>query len=225
MPTYPDRVYSSASDQHFAIILAAGFSTRMGVCKTTLPWYNHQTLLRYQTEQFLQAGIKPVVVLGSHNAHRQKDCAVGTDVVVKAKGKLSKTYSILTGLSRLPKVVSTITISAVDQPRSAKVYSTLIQAYQQKKALITAPCYRSQLGHPVMFSHCLRAELENISDESLGLRQLVQAVYAEIDRVAFSTPEVLVDLNDESTYKLHKDKLHREYPFPQCYLNYSQSPH
>ena len=61
-------------NRDFAIILAAGYSTRMGVCKTTLPWHNNQTLLRYQAEQFLQANITPIIVLGSHNAHRKSDC-------------------------------------------------------------------------------------------------------------------------------------------------------
>ncbi|MEM6449979.1 MAG: nucleotidyltransferase family protein [Cyanobacteria bacterium P01_D01_bin.105] len=188
--------------QHFSIILAAGFSTRMGVCKTTLPWDNNQTLLYYQTEQFLQAGIMPVVVLGRHNAHRQADCAVGTDVVVKAADDdESKARSILTGLSRLPKTASTITISAVDQPRPASVYQALMRAYQQKKAPITAPCYDNKLGHPILFSHRLRFQLESINDESLGLRQVIRAAYADIYRVPFSTPEVLIDINDKATYE------------------------
>ncbi|NJL09798.1 MAG: nucleotidyltransferase family protein, partial [Calothrix sp. SM1_7_51] len=44
----------------------------MGVCKTTLPWGNGKTLLTYQLEQWLVAGFTPVVVLGYHNADRQK---------------------------------------------------------------------------------------------------------------------------------------------------------
>ncbi|MEO1389090.1 MAG: nucleotidyltransferase family protein [Cyanobacteria bacterium J06634_6] len=207
MLTHSHNVPAPSSEQHFAIILAAGFSTRMGVCKTTLPWHNNQTLLRYQTEQFSKAGIKPVVVLGAHNAHRQGDCAVGTDVVVKEGGEHSKTHSILTGLYRLPVTASTITISAVDQPRSAAVYETLIQAHQQKKKLITAPSYGGKLGHPVTFSHRLRPELKNISDESLGLRQVIQANYAKIHQVAFSTAEVMVDINDERAYKLYRSDL------------------
>ncbi|MEL7067639.1 MAG: NTP transferase domain-containing protein [Cyanobacteria bacterium J06581_3] len=202
MLTHSHNVPAPSPEQHFAIILAAGFSTRMGVCKTTLPWYNDQTLLCYQTEQFSQAGIRPIVVLGAHNAHRQGDCAVGTDVVVKVGGDRSKTHTILTGLPQIPATASTITISAIDQPRSADVYKTLMQAYQQKKALITAPCYGNKLGHPVVFSHHLRSEIESISDESLGLRQVVQSAYAEIHRVLFSTPEVLIDINDEHTYEV-----------------------
>ncbi|MCC5653000.1 hypothetical protein LC609_24980 [Nostoc sp. XA013] len=33
---------------HFAIVLAAGTSTRIGTCKTSLPWGDDQTLLTYK---------------------------------------------------------------------------------------------------------------------------------------------------------------------------------
>ncbi len=203
MPTHSHKA-ALATDRHFAIILAAGLSTRMGVCKTTLLWHNHQTLLHYQTEQFLQAGISPIVVLGKHNAHRREDCALGTTVVVKGKENNSKTQTILTGLTQLPDALSTITISAVDQPRSASVYRALIQTSQQQNALITAPSYCGKIGHPITFSYHLRTELEHIRNESLGLRQIIQAHYAAIHRVAFSTSEVLIDINDEQNYQLCK---------------------
>ncbi|MGB7249770.1 MAG: NTP transferase domain-containing protein [Phormidesmis sp.] len=201
MPACHSQGHSQSHSQDFAIILAAGFSTRMGVCKTTLPWHNHQTLLHYQTAQFLQANITPIVVLGSHNAHRQVDCAPGSQVVVKPEGDRSKTKTILTGLAHLPENVSTITLSAVDQPRSANVYKALLQTSKQEKSLITAPCYQRKLGHPVVFSHRLLSALKNISDESLGVRKLMQSSSAQIKKVAFSTPEILIDLNDALAYQ------------------------
>lgn len=189
-------------NRDFAIILAAGFSTRMGVCKTTLPWRNQQTLLHYQSEQFLQANITPIVVLGAHNAGRQADCPAGSQVLIKTEGDRSKTSSILTGLAMLPPETSTVTISAVDQPRSTHIYQTLLQTYQQKEALITAPYYRGKAGHPVLFSHQLLPALKKISDSNLGLRNLIQGLHAQTKKVAFTTPEVLIDINDEKTYRL-----------------------
>ena len=124
MPNYSNR--------DFAIILAAGKSTRMGICKTTLPWHNKQTLLRYQAEQFLLADITPIIVLGSHNAHRRSDCPPGSEVVINFNNNLGKTSSILTGINCLPKLFSTVTISAVDQPRSSYIYQTLVQVYRQE---------------------------------------------------------------------------------------------
>ena len=189
------------SDRHFALILAAGHSTRMGTCKTTLPWHNGQTLLRYQAEQFLLAGITPIIVLGSHNAHRRSDCPDGSLVVVNHGGDRGKTGSILTGLKLLPQSFATITISAVDQPRSAEVYQTLIETYIQKKSVIVAPCYQNKLGHPLLFSSLLLPLLNNIQESSFGLRKIVHQFYSDIDRVDFLTLEVLSDLNNPEQYQ------------------------
>lgn len=201
------------SDRHFAIILAAGRSTRMGTCKTALPWHNSQTLLRYQAEQFLLAGITPIIVLGSHNAHRRSDCPDGSQVVINTQCDRGKTSSILAGLQLLPQTFSTITISAVDQPRSADIYQTLVQTYVRKKPLIVAPCYQNKLGHPLLFSHLLLPLLNNIQESSFGLRKIVRQFYTDIDRVDFLTMEVLSDLNDPERYQsqLHKVNLALNY--------------
>lgn len=194
---------------HFALILAAGFSTRMGTCKTTLPWRDDRTLLEYQTEQFLLAGIIPIVVLGSHNAHRQKDCPNSSQVLINYKCDRGKTSSILTGLQSLPPEFSTLIISAVDQPRSFGVYQTLLKAYEKQKAPITAVCYGNKLGHPLLFSYRLLPELYNISESKLGLREIVQKFYSEIDRVQFYSDEVLIDINDRKTYEREYSTQHK----------------
>ena len=196
------------NNRHFALILAAGKSTRMGVCKTTLPWHNNKTLLRYQAEQFLLAGITPIIVLGSHNAHRQTDCPNGSLVAINyncdnPSGTLrsGKTKSILTGLELLPKDFSTITISAVDQPRSCFIYQTLLEAYRKSQSVIIAPCYRQKLGHPLLFSNLMLPELKNINESTLGLRKIVRERYLNIERIEFNNLEVLTDFNYLKEYQ------------------------
>ena len=200
---------ASRRHRHFALILAAGYSTRMGTCKTTLLWHDNQTLLRYQAKQFLLAGITPIIVLGSHNAHRQVDCPDGSHVIINYRcdnpsgtlRKRGKTESILTGLKLIPPDFSTITISAVDQPRSANIYQTLLKIYRQKRPAIVAPCYRQKLGHPLLFSARLLPELKNISESTFGLRKIVKDFYSSIEKIEFSTPEVLRDLNYLTEYQ------------------------
>ena len=196
----------NCSNKNFAIILAAGKSTRMGICKTTLPWHNKQTLLRYQAEQFLLADITPIIVLGSHNAHRRSDCPPSSKVVINFNNNLGKTSSILTGINCLPKLFSTITISAVDQPRSSYIYKTLIQVYRQEQSLIVAPFYCGKLGHPLLFSSRLLPYLLDISESSLGLRKVVRQFYSDIERIEFTNSEVLSDLNYRSKYQLELKK-------------------
>ncbi len=193
-------------DRHFALVLAAGLSTRMGICKTTLPWHDNRTLLRYQAEQFLLAGITPIIVLGSHNSYRRSDCPPGSKVVINFNSNLGKTTSILTGLNSLPKSFSTIIISAVDQPRSTYIYQTLIQAYRKESSSIIAPCYQSKLGHPLLFSSQLLPLLKNINESTLGLRKIISQLHYDIEKIEFSTSEVLKDLNNQNEYQMQLQK-------------------
>ncbi len=200
MPVHKLYPEASPHKRNFALILAAGLSTRMGTCKTTLLWQNNQTLLRYQAEQFLLAGITPIIVLGSHNAHRQSDCPAGSLVVINYQCDRGKASSILTGLEALPANFSSIIISAVDQPRSAYIYQTLLQAYQQAKSLIAAPTYGDKLGHPLLFASELLSDLKQISDSNLGLREIVHRFNYGIKKVNFNCAEVLMDLNYPDLY-------------------------
>jgi len=193
-------------NRHFAIILAAGLSSRMGTCKTALPWHNNRSLLRYQAEQFLLANITPIVVLGSHNAHRRSDCPLGSQVVINANSHLGKTTSILAGLDCLPLNFSSLIISAVDQPRSTDVYKILLQAYEQNNTSITALCCNGKLGHPLLFSNRLLSELKQIDDSTLGLREVVKNRQLEINKVNFSSLEIFIDLNYINTYRSELEK-------------------
>jgi molybdenum cofactor cytidylyltransferase len=201
MQNYPNR--------DFAIVLAAGMSTRMGVCKTTLPWHNNQTLLRYQAEQFLLANITPIIVLGSHNAYRRSDCPPGSQIAINFNSKRGKTSSILTGLELLPQEFSSITISAVDQPRTSSIYQTLLQSYKQNKSLITAPCFQNKLGHPLLFTNQLLPKLKNISDSSLGLRKIIKESYCKIKKIDFVTSDILTDINNKDVYRSVLEKQYR----------------
>ena len=101
----------------------------------------------------------------------------------------------------MPQEFSSITISAVDQPRSSYVYQTLLNTFKQEKALITAPSYCEKLGHPLLFSAQLLPLLKDIHEPSFGLRKIVRQFYFEIKKVKFATSEVLSDLNNRDQYQ------------------------
>lgn len=192
-----------------AIILAAGASTRMGTCKTSLAWGTQQTLLSYQASEFILAGIIPIIVLAPHNAHQEKICPPESLIVVNPEPNQGKTRSILTGLTALPSSVKTLLISAVDQPRSHEVYQILLERHQEKSALISAPCYQGKLGHPTVFSSQLLGELREIREETQGLRSLIQKYYPLIQKIEFNSPEILLDLNRPEEYQIQYNLCHQ----------------
>lgn len=186
---------------YFAIVLAAGASTRMDTCKTSLPWGEGKTLLTYQLEQWLSVGFTPLVVLGLHNSYRQQYCPPGSLTVINPHTNAGKTSSLLAGLQHIPQDFEILAISAVDQPRKLEIYEKLLQAHTDNSALITAPTYKGKMGHPLLFANEMRSHLQNICEETLGLRQIIQEFYAVIHKVKFDNPAVLVDINTPEVYQ------------------------
>ena len=188
-------------NQNFAIILAAGKSTRMGTCKTSLPWYNNQTLLQYQVTEFLKAEFIPIVVLSPQNAASQPNLLPETQTIINPDPSRGKTSSILTGLTQIPPNFTTLTISAVDQPRPKEIYQKLSYFHLSNKALITVPTYENRIGHPLLFSSKMLPYLNSISEATQGLRQIVQQFNSSIQKIEFNHPIVLTDLNTPEHYQ------------------------
>ncbi len=56
-----------------AIILAAGYSSRMKALKATLPFFGDKTVISRQAECFFNADISDVFVVVGYQAKRNKD--------------------------------------------------------------------------------------------------------------------------------------------------------
>ncbi len=190
-----------------ALILAAGFSTRMGQCKASLPWgdrhTDRHTLLSYQIEQFLSIEVPPIVVLGRHNAEQQEQSLKNCAIAVNPDSSKGKVSSILTGLSFVPDNTQALFISAVDQPRPAWIYQMLLEAQGRSSvaAPITAPMKDDRLGHPLLFSQRLIPELHTIREDTLGLRAIVSKYSSQIQAIRLDTDLIFRDLNTPERYR------------------------
>ena len=185
---------------HYAIVLAAGFSTRMGSCKADLPWQDGHTLLSYQVTNFLRAEIVPIIIFGTHNYSSGQHCPPGSQIVLNRDASRGKISSILTGLQALPDSFLTVTISSVDQPRSLQVYEGLLQAYQVDRPPIVAPSHNQKMGHPLLFCRSILPHLWHIEEANQGLRAIVTRFYPSIRFVEWDSVEVLQDLNSPAAY-------------------------
>ncbi|MCS6814177.1 MAG: nucleotidyltransferase family protein [Cyanobacteria bacterium] len=187
--------------QCYSIILAAGLSTRMGRCKASLPWIGGKPLLIYQVEQLTQAGILPIVVLGTHNVSEWTQVLTTCTIVVNPYPHHGKTSSILLGLAALSGNVDSLFISAVDQPRPAWIYQTILDAHNAHGyASITVPVCRDRRGHPPLFSHCLLPNLTAIREDTLGLRQILHEFSAAVHTIEVNSTDIFLDLNTPETY-------------------------
>ena len=185
-----------------AILTAAGESTRMGRPKSLLLWKG-VPLIRYQVDQILAAGVDEViVVLGHLHEHTAPYAAARrTRTVVNADYRQGKTTSVLKGITSADPTATDILLLAVDQPRTAKVVDKVIASHVEANALITSPRYGGRGGHPLLFSASLRSELESITDEGQGVREVFDVHRAEVNYVEFDDPIIRLDLNTPQDYE------------------------
>ena len=185
-----------------AVLTAAGLGSRMGRSKPLLSWRG-KTLIEYQISSLLTGGASDVVaVLG----HKWEDVAPYVEhsaarYVVNEHYSGGRTSSIRRGLESVAAETRDVLIVGVDQPRTPQIIARVIRSHIASGALLTSPRYQGRGGHPLMFSATLLPELELISEENQGLREVFERHRAEINEVQFDDPAVRLDLNTLEVYR------------------------
>ena len=188
-----------------AILTAAGESTRMGRPKPLLPWRG-ATLVERQVEALVDAGVSHVVVVLGHEAamvgpyivHPNAGCVINPDY------RSGKATSVKAGLKAVPEDADAILLLAVDQPRPSEIISKVIRAHVESNALITSPRFEGLGGHPLIFAASLRPELEAISEEREGIREVFKAHRDQVLELTIDDPVIRLDLNTPEDYERAK---------------------
>lgn len=186
----------------------------MGSPKPLLPWFG-ATLVERQVEALLQAGVDIVCVVTGHRgsdvASAVGGSALFTDDLLKADRRVviahnplykeGKTTSIKAGLAALPPRLGALAILAVDQPRPAYVTRRVLESHAASGRPATSPRFDGHGGHPLVFDAALMAELEAVSEEKEGLREVMRRHARQINWVPFDDPVVRLDLNTPEAYR------------------------
>ena len=197
----------------WAVLLAAGESTRMGELKALLPWEG-RALLRYQVDQLLATPIERVVIVLGFQADELVALIPSDDrvSVVRnldyASGKVSSILAGVALVSGAPeRAAPHVLIVGVDQPRSAALFSELCAIHSERvwhggsDHVITIAGYRGRRGHPVLFGPALIPELRQISEQTEGLRSVLVAHAKDVIVVETGDPLALVNLNRPEDYQ------------------------
>ncbi len=188
----------------WAILLAAGESSRMGQLKALLPWRG-QTLLEHQTAALLDGGAERVVVVLGHRADELRPLLEGKAGIVWTLNphyRQGKTTSIKAGLYALdPAAVADILLLNVDQPRSAADVARILSVHRARGCAVTVPTYQGKGGHPIVLSAALLPELRQISEETQGIKAIVRRRPESVNRTPLDNPEILLDLNTPEQYR------------------------
>ena len=184
-----------------ALLLAAGESTRMGRPKQLIEW-DGAPLVAWQAAQLRDAGAEDVVVVLGHAAEEIRGAVPDfATVVVNEAYKQGRATSLRRGAEALPENTEAVLILSVDQPRPAWLAKRLIERWRDGRPKVVSPRFEKGYGHPILLDGSLVAELRAVSDETLGLRAVIDRHAGEAVSVSIANQAVHVDLNTPADYE------------------------
>lgn len=190
-------------DDIWAVVLAAGESSRIGRPKMLFPFHG-KTMIETVIDNILQSSVnKIVIVLG---AYRKEISARIQHLPVLTcyndcyqKGMLS---SVQCGIRFLPSDFKTVLVFPGDQPLiGPDAIDKIINAYMAGTKGIGIPVYKGKRGHPMLIDSKYRDAIENL-DESRGLRMLPELYPDDVLEIETESSGILKDFDTMSDFNI-----------------------
>lgn len=193
----------------FAIILAAGKSTRMGTQKLLLPW-GDQTVLGHIIWTIQSTGIKDVTVITGG----ERDLVEAEVKLHGAKSIFNPNYdqgdmlsSIQAGMLVIPETARFCLLALGDNPQIEKqivedlVFSiNLVNHLSKRKYRIFMPSYKMRRGHPWLIANELQFEILKLKPPE-SMRDFFNRHSDDISYLEVDTDSILKDLDTPEDYK------------------------
>ena len=193
----------------WAIILAAGASTRMNRQKLLLP-FNGKTIIETVVENVARSvNSNIMVVLGSHREQIQEQIAnYHVQFCVNENYMDGMLSSVICGFKALPGEAKAALIFLADQPQiPSPVTGLVIEAWQKSGKGIVIPTVNGRRGHPSLIETRYKTEIEQLDPEK-GLRTLSEKFKNDVYDVECNISEILRDIDtpEEYQYEINKNQ-------------------
>ena len=178
-----------------AILLAAGFSSRMGQLKQVMRLGGHP-MIRQAAEPFLAAGLKLVVVLG-HEKERVKAALDGLDCeyTINPRPENGMFFSVQLGCRQIAQgegcLLSTCDCPGIS-PRTIQAIRVALKVNPEK---VIIPSFRGRRGHPAGLPAFLLEKIRTLPIETPGLNSLWREHLEMLKHLEVDDPAVLRDLD------------------------------
>jgi CTP:molybdopterin cytidylyltransferase MocA len=185
----------------WAIVLAAGLSTRMGTQKLLLP-FDDKTIVEKTLENILNSGIENIVVVlgANHSEIREVLNLLPVQTVINDQFKDGMHTSIIAGVKALPDEAKAVMIFLGDQPFIPPItIQNVIDAWNTSGKSIIIPLCDGKRGHPPLYDTSLRDEILNL-DREVGLRSVALKFPDKICEVETFCPTIVRDIDTPEEY-------------------------
>jgi molybdenum cofactor cytidylyltransferase len=185
-----------------AIILAAGYSSRMGALKPILK-LGDKTILERTIRLFRELGVEDVIVVVGHGAKETMpivhDC--GARAVMNEQFERGMFSSVQAGVEVLRPESEAFFVLPVDIPLvSTQTIRDLLAAYRGGKGKIVVPVFQGRRGHPPLISAGYRNEILSYCGDD-GLRGFFRKHKRHSELVEVADEMILFDLDTPADYE------------------------
>jgi molybdenum cofactor cytidylyltransferase len=182
-----------------AILLAAGFSSRMHENKLKLP-YGQATVMDHVLLELLKSSADEIIVV-----HKEDQFFEGVVNAINDHPEMGMTSSIQTGIKHCSKDSNGFMICLGDMVKlCAQDYNKLLSAFKKQTDVdsncIIVPRFNGQKGNPVIFSSSYHNEIMTHT-ETEGCRQIIKQHQQHIFWVDMDTDAVLIDIDTPEDYR------------------------
>jgi CTP:molybdopterin cytidylyltransferase MocA len=189
-----------------AIVLAAGFSSRMGRPKALLPLPAGGTFLSHLLTTLESAAVEDLVVVVGHQgtkvAAAVSEATPSARVVVNERYASGQLSSVIAGLDVVDRPdVDAILLTLVDVPLvSARTVRLVMERYRITHAPVVRPVQGARHGHPVLIDRSLFGALRAL-DPATGMKPLVRANVSPSGDVNVDDEGAFVDIDTPEDYQ------------------------
>lgn len=191
-----------------AVIMASGFSKRMGENKLLLE-YKGKTFIENIIGEILECGFHKVVLVTSHEAILNifKNCEKNRDdffIIINKKSALGISESIKTGLKETAECDACMFFTG-DQPAlSHNTIKKLLEKAEKQKIII--PKYQGKNGMPTVFGSDFFDDLLGLEGDAGG-KQIMNSHKESIEYVEINDPFEGFDIDTKEDYEYFISKI------------------
>jgi CTP:molybdopterin cytidylyltransferase MocA len=193
-----------------AIILAAGYSSRMGDFKPLLR-LGHCSVLERVIMLFKSAGLSDIRVVCGYRAADLSSLLQRLNIrpVLNERFDEGMFSSIRAGVKSLERMEGAFMLLPVDIPlvRQQTIHR-LLREYRLNKGKIYYPCFNGERGHPPLISALYREEIACWNGAG-GLRGLLEKHESEAINVETADENILFDIDTQADYRKLLDRWQR----------------
>lgn len=186
------------------IVLAAGKSSRMRGRNKLLLKVDGKPMIRRVVEAALSSKVDEVIVVIGYEAAKVRGVLADLpcQIVVNKAYEKGQSSSVKAGLAEVGEATRAILVLPGDMakidPRSINV---VIEEYNRRESPIIIAAHKGKPAHPILLSRKLFKEIEQIDEETFGLKAVVKRHEDEIRLVEAGSDRVLRDVDTPEDLK------------------------